>query len=359
MYDFLMPFLSKKLDSQKLVAIIFIAQFISSSITLKPGMITLDSLSGLFDWIHSLIDILLANISDKSPWIRKHCFKGIGNISLLLKFSFKSLLISDSNAENIPDDKFSFSLELELTQTILEGLFAGMEDTSEFCAREALFSLQRLIQLLDSRIVTPNLLSLMMRLPDNFERSDPITRMGAFNLLGKMAGLITQENENCNRLIESLHFHIISLILHINDENPAVKQSCINSLNNLATLLDLQQLKSLIDSLSGDINKNQNFGSLFDKNEIFLLKTIEILAENFPGKLDKYVASLYGFCSSPDDNIKAIAGLLLCQCLVFDKHASVNENIIYKLCQLMEEKSQQVKAKMIKGLLLLSPLVKS
>ena len=323
-------------------------------------MVTIESLSGLFDWIHTLIDILLSNISDKSHWIRKHCFKGIGNISLLLKFSFKSLIITDSNVEAIPDEKFAFSLDIEKTQTILEGLFGGMEDTSELCAREALFSLQRLIQLLDSRMVSPNLLSLMMRLPDNFERSDPITRMGAFNLLGKMAGLITQENENYGRLIESLHFHLISLILHVNDENPAVKQACVNSLNNLASLLNLQNLKNLIETLtSGDLNKNQNYGTLFDKNEVFLLKTIEILAESFPGKLEKYIASLYGFCSSPDDNIKAIAGLLLCQCLVLDKQSSMNDNIIFKLCQLMEEKSQQVKAKMMKGLLLLSPLIKS
>lgn len=358
MYDFLLPFLSKKLDSQKLVAVIFIAQFISSSITLKPGTITLDSLTGLFDWIHSLIDTLLFNIADKSPWIRKHCFKGIGNISLLLKFSFKTLVVPDSNPEQGFDEKFTFSLDLNKTQAIMEGLFSGMEDTSEFCAREALFSLQRLIQLLDARIVSPNLFNLMMRLPDNFERSDPITRMGAFNLFGKMAALITQENENFIRLIESLHFHMISLILHINDENQAVKQACINSLNTLASLLELPELKALIDSLSGDITKTYNMGTLFDKNEVFLIKTIEILVQNFPKKLGKYIESLYGFCSSPDDNVKGIAGLLLCQCLVWDRQASINENIIYKLCQLLEEKSQQVKGKMMKGLLLMSPLVK-
>jgi len=353
-----LPFLSKKIDSQKLVAIIFISQFISSSITLKSGTITLETLSGLFDWIHSLIDILLSNLSDKSSWIRKHSFKGLGNISLLLKFSFKALLTSENNNIESMDEKFIFSLEIEKAQIILEGLFAGMEDNSEICAREALFSLQRLIQLLDARIVKPNLFSLLMRLPDNFERSDAITRMGAFNLLGKIAGLITKENENFDRLIESLHFHIISLILHINDENQAVKQACINSLNNLASLFELRQLKNLIDSLNEDSIKNTSFSSLYDKIEIFLLKTMEILAEVFPGNLEKYIASLYGFCSSPDDNIKAIAGLLLCKCLVLEKNASTNENIIYKLCQMMEEKSQQVKGKVMKGLLILSPLLK-
>ena len=342
-----------------MVAIIFISQFISSSITLKSGTITIDTLSSLFEWIHSLIDILLSNITDKSPWIRKHCFKGIGNISLLLKFSFKALLNPDSNNESL-DEKLTFALDIEKTQLILEGLFAGMEDTSEFCAREALFSLQRLIELLDQRMVKPNLLSLLLRLPDNFERSDAITRMGAFNLLGKLAGLITPENENFDKLIESLHFHIISLILHINDENQAVKQACINALNNLAGLLELELIKNLIDSLSnGELNKNGNFSSLYERNEIFLLKTIEILADAFPGNLQKYIASLYGFCSSPDDNIKAIAGLLLCQCLVYEKNSNMNENIIFKLCQMMEEKSQQLKGKLIKGLLLLNPLVKS
>lgn len=345
------------------MAIIFIAQFISSSITLKPGAITVDTLSGLFNWIHSLIDILLSNISDKSPWIRKLCFKGIGNISLLLKFSFKSLLISESNPDtenSFEEDKMIFSLDIKKAQSILEALFSGMEDSSELCARESLFSLQKLIQLLDLRLVKPNLLNLLNRLPDNFERSDAFTRMGAFNLLGKLAGLITPENEHYERLIDNLHYHIVSLILHVNDENSAVKQACINSLGNLSNLLEIEQLKNLIDSyLSGDINKNANYSSLFEKNEIFLLRTFEILVEIYQNKLSQYIASLYGYCSSPDDNIKAIAALLLCQCLVLDKNANSNDSILLKLYQMIDEKSQIVKGKVMKGLLLLNSLLKS
>lgn len=316
-------------------------------------------MGALYEWINNLIDILLINIYDKASLIRKHCLKGLGHISLLLKFNFKSLMASENQTENYSEEALSFEIDLEKTQSILDGLFHGMEDSSEFCTREALFGLQRLIHLLDSRMVRPNLLNILTRLPDNFERSDALTRMGAFNLLGKLAVLINEENEHYDQIIESVHFQLISLILHINDENQAVKQACINSLNNVANILMLNDLKILIDSLSEESEKNKFSSAIFDKNEVFLLKSVEILAQSYPERLMKYIASLYGFCSSPDDNIKGIAGLLMCQCLVCEKSENTNENIIHKLCSLMDEKSQIVKNKVIKGLHLLSPMIKS
>lgn len=350
-----MPFLSKKIESQKLVAIIFVSQFIASVITLRNCSITAENLQSLFEWIHSLIEILLVNAEDKAALIRKHCLKGLGHVSVLLKYNFKGLIIGENSNENLAENTINFQIDAEKTQAILEALSCGMEDSSEICAREALFSLQRLIQLFEIQVVSPNLFSFLMRLPDNFERSDAITRMGAFNLLGKIANLLTLQQENSNKIVETLHFQVISLVLHINDENQAVKQASINSLNSLASLFNLNELKSLIESLSEN-NKFSN--TLFDKNESFLLKTMEILCEAFPEKLMKYIASLYGFCSSPDDNIKGIAALLLCQCLVFEKE-EINENIVYKLCGLLEEKSVSVQEKVIKGMSLLNSLVKS
>lgn len=59
---------------------------------------------------------------------------------------------------------------MDRTTLILSSLFAGMEDSNEICGRESLFSLLRLIDLFDSKIILPNLLNILNRLPENFER---------------------------------------------------------------------------------------------------------------------------------------------------------------------------------------------
>lgn len=91
------PFLAKKIDSQKLICIVFISQLISSIINLKQ-ILNKENYENLFDWIQNLIDTLINNINDKYPLIRKHCLKGLGNISLLLKYDF---ICSDKNPSEL------------------------------------------------------------------------------------------------------------------------------------------------------------------------------------------------------------------------------------------------------------------
>lgn len=75
------------------MCIIFIAQFIASAVNLKQSF-NQEEFDSLFDWINELIDTLMKNLNDKNAIIRKNCYKGIGNISLLLKNEF-SIPIDD------------------------------------------------------------------------------------------------------------------------------------------------------------------------------------------------------------------------------------------------------------------------
>lgn len=73
-------------------------------------------------------------------------------------------------------------------------------------------------------------------------RNDPLGRMGAFNLFGKIANRIEINDDHYNDILTHIHYNLISLILHINDENSAVKQSCLNSLSSVSKLLNLDEL---------------------------------------------------------------------------------------------------------------------
>ncbi len=180
------------MDSQKIAAICTISQFISSSFFHSKEKLTHNNIESVFEWINSLIDILLDNIGEKNDLIRKHCFKGIGNISLLLKYEQKEDSTSNEkedehidlmNLEIQPDSQFKFKLVAKRTQAVLNCLFAGMEDHSAICAREALFSLQKIIDLLEPSIVKPNILNLLLRLPESFERLLAIYNMYVWMIL--------------------------------------------------------------------------------------------------------------------------------------------------------------------------------
>lgn len=66
--------------------------------------------------------------------------------------------------------------------------------------------------------------------------------MGAFNLFGKLANLLENDVEDYDHIITMIHYNLISLALHINDENSAVKQSCINSLSSITKILNSKDL---------------------------------------------------------------------------------------------------------------------
>jgi hypothetical protein len=66
--------------------------------------------------------------------------------------------------------------------------------------------------------------------------------MGAFNLFGKLANLLDPNTEDYEHIITMIHYNLISLALHINDENSAVRQTCINSISNISKILDCKKI---------------------------------------------------------------------------------------------------------------------
>ena len=92
--------------------------------------------------------------------------------------------------------------------------------------------------------------------------------------------------------------------------------------------------------------------SLFSKNENFLIKIMENLSLENSDRFSKYILSICGFCSSPDNAIRGAAGLVLCSSLKNDINSN-KELILEKIGELLEDKSELVKVKIIKGLYLI------
>ncbi len=157
---------------------------------------------------------MILSIKDKSELVRRHSIKGLGNISYLLK-----------------GDQESFTLELnsQICSDILNSLFFTLDDYSKICVREVLISLQKIIEWMDLSVVEPSLHGLLLRLPESFERllifhcrDDAVVRMSAFNLFGKLCKILSKIPRGIEYLQEHIHFHLLSILVHINDESRAV-----------------------------------------------------------------------------------------------------------------------------------------
>lgn len=61
-------------------------------------------------------------------------------------------------------------------------------------------------------------------------------------MLGKIASLVEDNDDNFDELIDNFHYYLISILIHLNDESPVVKQSCIKALSIIANLLKNQEL---------------------------------------------------------------------------------------------------------------------
>ena len=62
--------------------------------------------------------------------------------------------------------------------------------------------------------------------------------MSAFSLVGRVYSVIfRKKSEARDSLIEEVHYSLISIFLHFNDESDIVKQACASSLKDFSNIL--------------------------------------------------------------------------------------------------------------------------
>ena len=62
--------------------------------------------------------------------------------------------------------------------------------------------------------------------------------MSAFSLVGKVYSVVFRKKpESRDSLIEEVHYSLISIFLHFNDESDIVKQACASSLKDFGNIL--------------------------------------------------------------------------------------------------------------------------
>ncbi len=67
--------------------------------------------------------------------------------------------------------------------------------------------------------------------------------MGAFNLVGKIYSVLFKKKGDLrDKITEEIHFNLISIFLHLNDESDVVRKACFSSLKDLSEIINHPEL---------------------------------------------------------------------------------------------------------------------
>ena len=152
---------------------------------------------------------------------------------------------------------------------------------------------------------------------------------------------------------EQIHVHLVSLIMHSNDENEGVRHKSMDTLLKALNIIFNQDVKLLLDEAKDKMGSD--FSKVYDE---FLLNIADLLVQKYPSRIPYHIANCINHALSPQDIIRASSVYLIS--VFFDKinknkrtdlFKNINfENIFLNFAKLMKDFSSKVKIKAIRAL---------
>jgi len=261
-------------------------------------------------------------------------------------------------------------LDSSYGNSIINLLIDKLSDVTESVILESLNSLQQMMEFLSTKAVIPCLTNLLGKLRPCFDNNNHNIRSLGFKLFNRIISLV-HNNEDVSSLIsldkddiqdeikidelikEQIHVHLVSLIMHSNDENEGVRHKCLDTLLKALHIILGEDTKSQYDSAKDKFGFD--YSKVYDE---FLLNISDLLVKKFPNRVPYHIANCINHSLSPQDIIRASSVYLIS--IFFDKinknkrtdiYKNINfENIFLNFAKLMKDFSSKVKIKAIKAL---------
>ena len=223
-------------------------------------------------------------------------------------------------------------LDSSYGSSIINLLIEKLSDNNENVVLESLNSLQQMMEFLSMKAIIPCMTNLLVKLRPCFDINNHMVRSMGFNLFNRIIGLlsifnndgiehlislqhcnlsgiegvnniISSPNNNLNKdeirieeiIKDQIHLHLVSLLLHVNDEKPGVRNNCFKTL-----------VKAMQVIVNEDINVYMNecknkFGE--DYNRIYdelMENLIKIITEKYPNKISHHISKSFSFTARHD-----------------------------------------------------------
>ena len=277
---------------------------------------------------------------------------------------------TDEEKEEVKKKLKKEMLDSSYGNSIINLLIDKLTDVAESVVLESLNSLQQMMEFLSTKAVIPCLTNLLGKLRPCFDINNHNVRSLGFKLFNRIISLV-HSNEDISNLLsldkddlkdgikideiikEQIHVHLVSLIMHSNDENDGVRHRCIETLLKALHIMLGEDVKPLLDAAKDKFNPD--FSKVYDE---FLLNISDLLVQKFASRVPYHIANCINHALSPQDNIRASSVYLIS--IFFDKinknrrtdiYKNINfENIFLNFAKLMKDFSSKVKIKAIKAL---------
>lgn len=249
-----------------------------------------------------LVKALMKGLEDKNLRIRKLSVRGLGDLAAccqadLQKYSSQAIHAAMSGLDDIGDRR-------------------------DEVAMEAINALNKLSTRVDNEQLNSILSSVLLKLRPCFEKESGALRAVSFSLFGELGSRI---GASCDAFREQLLVNIVSILLHLNDEEEEVKQMCARCLTLVGGLLNTDAAASLIERELKPDEKCRDYLQ-------FLREFCMILAFSFPDRINYYALNCNNYFKSTSSRIRANAahmtGFLLGE-LTAELRSTVSKELIF------------------------------
>jgi hypothetical protein len=277
--------------------------------------------------------------------------------------------IPEEKKEQVKKQLKKEMLEASYGTSIINLLIEKLSDNTESVVLESLNSLQQMMEFLSIKAIIPCISNLLAKLRPCFDINNHNVRSLGFNLFNRIISLVhvfqdnpemsqsTSENKDEMKIEElirdQIHLHLVSILLHTNDEKPGVRNNCFKAL-----------VKALIVILNEDVTKymdeaKSQFGD--DYNRIYdeFIKNIsKLIVDKYPNKIPHHISNCIQHSLSPQETIRAssvyLIGIFYNQLISLNKADVLKlvnlENVFSNFAKLLKDFSNKVKIKTVKSL---------
>lgn len=287
-------------------------------------------------------------------------------------------------------------LDSSYGSSIINLLIEKLSDNNENVVLESLNSLQQMMEFLSIKAVIPCMSNLLVKLRPCFDINNHMVRSMGFNLFNRIIGLVSIFNSDGidNIIISSnfshqnskviddsghkglvagassgslskdeikieeiikdqIHLHLVSLLLHVNDEKPGVRNNCFKTLVKAMQVIANEDINIFMNEAKNKYGEDYN--RIYDD---IMVNIIKIITEKYPNKVNHHISNCINHSLSPQDTIRSssvyLIGLFYNNLCLLNKKEYLKmvnlENIFSNFNKLLKDFSSKVKIKAIKSL---------
>jgi len=281
-------------------------------------------------------------------------------------------------------------LDSSYGSSIINLLIEKLSDNNENVVLESLNSLQQMMEFLSIKAIIPCMTNLLIKLRPCFDINNHMVRSMGFNLFNRIIGLvsifdgidliiscskssnfetnpnsfISGANSNMINLSkdelkieeiikDQINLHLVSLLLHVNDEKPGVRNNCFKTLVKAMQVIANEDINVFMNEAKSKYGDDYN--RIYDDLMISLIK---IITDKYPAKVSHHISNCINHSLSAQDTIRSssvyLIGLFYNNLVQLNNNEHMKminlENIFNNFNKLLKDYSSKVKIKAIKSL---------